>query len=622
MKKIVRILFFLLSTYTSGHAAHIVGGEIRLEASNTSNRYTITMVQFWDENTLTNGNRDANAELLFFRKRDNRLMMKAVLPYIGSRKVSYQNKACAAFRSLQTVEGTYSTSVLLSSADFNDPEGYYVIWERCCRNDDINNIIQPGSSGMVFYLEFPPVSIPDSSPIFQFPNGEYICKDQFFTMDMSANDADGDNLVYSLVTPLRGNTSRNNPIGNDFPKSGYPLVEWSPGISLQNSIPGTPSLRINAATGMLSVTANQLGLFVFSVQCEEFRNGQKIGVVRRDFQLLVIECSQNSPPEPVITYNKKRTSEIEFCSERPVVLETEAAANWSYQWQLNGQNIPGAVASTITVQDTGRYSVVKSFTDICSKDTSSQQVKLKAGTPPGVNIEQESDTICEGEIIQLQTEENSGWRYQWQWEKEKLPDTTFYISVKNAGNYQLFIQDLKTGCINSDSSTVWIEKIKVETPLQLSVLRGNSLPLPSLVQSSAYPITYQWSPSESLNSPSDSTPICTPISSTDYIVQVTSPFGCLASDTIQVTVFDRIYIPDAFSPNGDGFNDLLEIQNGSAQIQKIMIYNRWGQVMFHSKGYDAPWDGSFRNERVPSGFYLYVIETPYYTYKGTLSVLY
>jgi hypothetical protein len=152
---------------------------------------------------------------------------------------------------------------------------------------------------MVFYLEFPPLSVRNSSPEIVAPNGQYICINRPFSMPMSATDADGDELRYSLVTPMRGTTSPGVTIGDSLSKSSYPLVTWSNGIGLSNVIPGSKPLAIDA-TGKLTVTANALGLYVFTVQCEEFRNGNRIGLVRRDFQLLVIDCNDDQPEPPVI----------------------------------------------------------------------------------------------------------------------------------------------------------------------------------------------------------------------------------------------------------------------------------------------------------------------------------
>ncbi len=622
MKKTLLVWLILIGISSAVSARHIVGGEIKMEATGTPGRFTFTLIQFWDQNTLTEGNRNASAELLFYRKRDNRLVYRLTLPYVGSRSISYQNKACAAFRSLRTEEGTYTTTGNLDPADFDDPQGYYIVWERCCRNDDVNNIIDPGGSGMVFYLEFPPLTIKNSSPVFVLPNGNYICKDQNFTMNTSASDADGDELRFSLVTPMRGNTSRNRPSGDASQKSGYPEVRWAAGISDQNMIPGTPALTINPKTGRISVVASNLGLYVFTVQCAEYRDGKFIGLVRRDFQLLVIECSQSTPPEPVITYNKAPASVIEFCLERPVELETEAASNWAYQWQLDGQNIPGATRSTITAVDTGSYTVIKSFNDQCSRDTASQSVQLVFGSPPPAVIRRTEDTICDGSKLELAANLGPDYSYEWRQDERALSNVDPTLSVAEAAMYHLLVRDEENGCVARDSARITVESISATLPSRLSVIRGGTLKISPTVSASAGPVQYLWTPGTELQNPSDSIAEISPTDARGYILTVTSPYGCVAVDTVLIQVFDRLYVPDAFSPNGDGRNDVLTIQNGSEQIEKIRIFDRWGGVVFYAENYAVPWDGRYKQSVVPTGAYVYVVETSYHIYKGTLFVLY
>jgi gliding motility-associated-like protein len=178
--------------------------------------------------------------------------------------------------------------------------GYYVVWERCCRNEVITNILNPGAVGQAFYLEFPAIVKDDkpfinSSPILFPPLSDYACVNNYYYVDFSGWDPDGDSLVYSIAQPLRGYSSpaANNIVPPPRP-APYPVVQWTSGISTRASVPGNPPLSISK-DGLLTVVPSETGLFVFSVQCEEYRDGIKIGEVRRDFQMLVIEC-----PDPGI----------------------------------------------------------------------------------------------------------------------------------------------------------------------------------------------------------------------------------------------------------------------------------------------------------------------------------
>src|SRR6185295_17628749 len=117
-----------------------------------------------------------------------------------------------------------------------------------------------------------------------------------YYVDFAGIDDDNDSIVYSLTTPLNVNSLNSNNVSPPTP-APYELVTWKPGYSLSNIIGGSPDLRISPS-GLLTCTPVNQGLFVFAVKAEEFRNGQKIGETRRDFQMLVVNgCQPDQPPQ-------------------------------------------------------------------------------------------------------------------------------------------------------------------------------------------------------------------------------------------------------------------------------------------------------------------------------------
>ena len=80
---------------------------------------------------------------------------------------------------------------------------------------------------------------------------------------------------------------------------------------------------------------------------------------------------------------------------------------------------------------------------------------------------------------------------------------------------------------------------------------------------------------------------------------------------------------DAFSPNGDGLNDTWEIRNiADAPDCEVLVYNRWGEAVFYSKGYATPWDGTYNAQKVQPGVYRYVIRQATHSRSGSLHVMY
>lgn len=304
MKKFGLILLMLLGWVNHVGATHIVGGEFELVYLTGSN-YQLTMNLYFDAINGNPGAKDANATVFIFRKSDNVLMATHILSKLAEEPfVAYTNPECASnATSLSTQILKYRKTISLPSNTYNSSDGYYVIWQRCCRNNTITNIQNPQAAGQVFYMEFPPVSknglaFINSSPTLFPPLSDYACVNEDFIFSFAGSDPDGDSLVYSMITPLNGYSSALDPAPNTPDTAPYPNVQWANGYSAINALNSQPSpLSIHPVTGLLTVRPKFLGLFVFSVMCQEYRDGVYIGQVRRDYQLLVKDCLPNNSPQ-------------------------------------------------------------------------------------------------------------------------------------------------------------------------------------------------------------------------------------------------------------------------------------------------------------------------------------
>ncbi len=225
----------------------------------------------------------------------------------------------------------------------------------------IQNIADPGGAGQAFYLEMPPLIVNgrpfiNSSPRLFPPLSDYACVNQPFYFDFSGTDADGDSLVYFLEIPLNGNSTRGNPLPNA--SSGpYSQVLMLHGYNnVNNLIRGNPSLNIGRQTGQLTLTPSEPGLFVFAVKCEEYRDGIKIGEVRRDFQLMVLDCPLANPPTAGFDTDGQRVSrkqeKLAFKAEQAgncfKVYATDADPGTVYTTRIIPQSHPGVNAVSVT----------------------------------------------------------------------------------------------------------------------------------------------------------------------------------------------------------------------------------------------------------------------------------
>lgn len=122
-------------------------------------------------------------------------------------------------------------------------------------------------------------------------------------------------------------------------------------------------------------------------------------------------------------------------------------------------------------------------------------------------------------------------------------------------------------------------------------------------------LSYAWSPSTALNTTSILQPIASPTDDITYTLNVTSADGCVAKDQVFVKVLKSPTIPNVFSPNGDGINDLWEIKYlNTYPGATVEVYNRYGQLAFQSKGYSKPWDGTYDGKPLPAGTYYYIVD--------------
>ncbi len=122
--------------------------------------------------------------------------------------------------------------------------------------------------------------------------------------------------------------------------------------------------------------------------------------------------------------------------------------------------------------------------------------------------------------------------------------------------------------------------------------------------------TYVWDPAYGLSDSTVSNPWASPEQSTLYHVVATTAFGCVDDDTVWVFVDDKphVYLPNAFSPNGDGINDLLKIiYSGVFDLDDFRIYNRWGEMVYRTNDVKKGWNGLYKGEASPVGVYVYYI---------------
>jgi len=132
-------------------------------------------------------------------------------------------------------------------------------------------------------------------------------------------------------------------------------------------------------------------------------------------------------------------------------------------------------------------------------------------------------------------------------------------------------------------------------------------------------ISYSWTPPQYLDNPSSQTPVATVNQTQSFILKAFTPEGCESYDTVVIKIYDgpEIYLPTAFTPNGDGKNDVYRgIPIGIKTYNYLRIYNRYGQEVFASKDPNKGWDGTLKGSK--QGSNVYVVIASGYDFRGNL----
>ena len=189
------------------------------------------------------------------------------------------------------------------------------------------------------------------------------------------------------------------------------------------------------------------------------------------------------------------------------------------------------------------------------------------------------------------------------------PSGIFNPALATPGIYTIrYTYTGTNSCANYKEQTIQVFPVpKVSAGPDRFMLQGGSILL--LGSASGNGISYLWTPNVAIDSVTRPTPKVSPPDDIYYTLTVTSADGCKASDTVFVKVLKAPVIPNIFSPNGDGIHDKWEI----AYLESypgctVDIFNRYGQLIYHSIGYDKPWDGTVNGKAVPVGTYYYIVD--------------
>lgn len=173
-----------------------------------------------------------------------------------------------------------------------------------------------------------------------------------------------------------------------------------------------------------------------------------------------------------------------------------------------------------------------------------------------------------------------------------------------------------SGCKDTATKGILVNPLPVVTmPSALTMQAGYPVTIPATYSSNV--ISYSWAPAATLSCSACPQPVASPKFNTTYTVSVVDSNGCKNTGQIQIIVIcknDNVFVPNTFSPNGDGSNDVFYVRGrGLERVKLLRIFNRWGEVVFEQQNFPVNdpaygWNGKFKDHKPIPGVYVYQVE--------------
>lgn len=501
--------------------------------------------------------------------------------------------------------------------------GYRVIYSRCCRNETINNIQRPGEVGATYFCQIPPTTLAsnNNSARFKYYPPQIICINNPLVYDHSAVDPDADSLSYEICDSYPGG-SRDDSKPEPYnvlpsPLSIYSNSKPSPsygyrqGYSASKPMGGNPLIQIDPKTGLMSGTPNLMGRYVVSVCCHEWRNGVIINTIRREFQFVVTNCSKAVVAD-IPQFSNEINTYIVDCKDKTVGFVNRSTGGFSYFWDLG---VPGATSTDFqpvyTYPDTGTYTVklIVNKGSTCP-DSIDRLVKIYPTHTADFKFD---GLLCPNTPMQFTDLSEATYKpiVAWNWNfgdwgesTEQNPKHSFNVG----GDYNVrLISSTIKGCVDTAYKTVKVEKFVPFAGNDTIIVKGESINFKA-----SGGIEYTWKPADRLNLTNvfNPTGYYPDTGRYNYVVHIKSANDCEGDAKINVWVVNQasLFVPSAFSPNGDGRNDYLKVLSvGYAKVNYFRVFNRFGEAVFQTNKILDGWDGRYKGQLADVGTYFWVL---------------
>ncbi len=621
MKRIILILLLIWLNTSVTQAAHIIGGVMTYQCmgpdANLPNhmRYRFFLKVYRDcqgggapfdspngaiqgHVTVYRGSNTSPVEIIYLEA-----------PEISSLDPDEFGNPCLTVPPNVCVEeGVYVFTASLEIVD----ESYYIVYQRCCRNHSITNIWNPDEAGSTYSVEISPLaqSSCNNSPQFVSFPPIVICVNELLTFDHSATDMEGDQLVYEFCSPLMGGTQSNVAPNPDSPPPWNEVNFKLPTYSATNPLGGNPQVSIDPATGLISGVPDVQGQFVVGICVKEYRNGELLSVLQRDFQFNVAYCEPrvNAVIDGVDAGDQYI---INSCGDTSIYIvnrstDTQFIDEYYWEFDIPNVNLPLSFSTrnvTVDFPGSGTYQgvmILNPGTD-CS-DTAFVQVNI--APPIDVDFEFDYDTCIAGPVSFFDQSSNGNMEIvDWNWRfgdglKSVEIDPIHEYRTPGLRDVELVVTN-EIGCEDSITKSVNWYPVPPLIIIEPSAEEGCP-PMPvtftnlSAPVDETYDIIWDFGDGSSANAISPAHIYQGP-GTFSVSVDITSPIGCYTSKT-----FPNLIFVDSFPEAAFSYTPPTGISNFAPDVQ---FYDQSRHARF--------WEWTFNGED-----YTFV-KDPAYTFRDT-----
>jgi len=392
--------------------------------------------------------------------------------------------------------------------------------------------------------------------------------------------------------------------------------------------PALPTLEITNPlcpnkTGSIKITAPVGNGFTYSIDGSTYLNitGVFTSIAPGAYSVSVKNASGCVSPsivaiikDPVVDEPKliiKAESSTNICAGTSVVLTSSESP--SYQWYKYGVAIAGANAKTFTASTEGVFTVSRFNTNGCVPVQSEGVIIKVVANPNAPLITADKMLFCFGDSVVLNATSTD--RVQWYKDGFAIPSFTNRYVAKQGGTYAAIVIN-ENGCRSSFSESIALSMVDLPvTPVLTIQGTAKFCKDESRLLKVNVPVglNINWYKNGSIisNYSKDTLRVN---EAAEYTVKFINSNGCLSlvSNKIVTEIAcnaTNIYVPDVFSPNGDGINDVVKaVCVGITKLKYFKIYNRWGNILFETSDESKGWDGRFRGQIQPTDSYIWLVE--------------